>query len=128
VRLEVRTTAGNELRAQPLRFGDRRPTIRRHANHLESISLEECADGAPEVFVVVDDQDRARHASNRRMRQSAPHRGQPCLTSGVVVDPRLHGGLHGLAVSQVCTQIQLARRPAAGLFAGYQWTCQFVVL
>jgi SAM-dependent methyltransferase len=58
----------DEARTQPLRFRDGRPPIRRFPDYLESISLEQCAEGAPGVCVVIDDQDRSRHVPNRGTR------------------------------------------------------------
>ena len=65
----------DDIRAEPLDGVERRLAVLDVADDLEALELEERTRRRAEVLVVVDDQHRRAHRSNRPTDRRRPHRG-----------------------------------------------------
>src|SRR5262249_19303891 len=69
----------HQLRPQPLRLGDSRPTVSRFAHDLDAIRLQQPPGNRAEPDVVVDDQNGQRHRTSVPRRPKARTRANPDL-------------------------------------------------
>ena len=78
VHVRQRHVQQHELGRERPRQRERRRPVRRLADDVEPLRLEQRAGERPEAGVVVDDQDGRRHGEIVARGAAAPHQGQPC--------------------------------------------------